>query len=146
MKLYFAYGANLNHEGMRLRCPQAQPIRPLYLRNYRLAFSGVATIQPSLGDQVAGALWAITDECEQSLDIFEGYPTMYRKEIIEVDGQPVMFYRMNSEEPWPPSTGYLEIIAQGYRDFGLPLADLEQAVAATWQACDQKNIYDIVAH
>jgi gamma-glutamylcyclotransferase (GGCT)/AIG2-like uncharacterized protein YtfP len=128
MKLYFAYGANLSHQGMRWRCPAAVAVMPFYLKDYRLAFSGVATIQPALGQQVAGALWAITEECERALDVFEGFPTMYRKETIRVDGMEVMFYRMNSEDPWEPSDSYLAIITEGYRDFGLPLEDLEQAV------------------
>ena len=137
MKLYFAYGANLNQQGMRWRCPDAVAVMPFYLKDYRLAFSGVATIQPAPGQQVAGALWAITEECEQALDVFEGYPTMYRKETIRVDGMDIMFYRMNSEEPWEPSDSYLAIIAEGYGDFGLPLEDLEQAVLVNQLESDE---------
>lgn len=137
MKLYFAYGANLNHAGMRLRCPGARPLAPFYLRDYRLTFSGVASIQPARGQEVPGALWAITPECEQALDRFEGYPYMYRKEYFDWDDYTVMFYRMNSELPGEPASSYLETIAQGYHDFGLPLEMLEQAVLTTQQEVEQ---------
>lgn len=139
MKLYFAYGANLNMQGMAYRCPQAVAIQPFYLEDYRLAFSGVATIQPRSGHRVAGALWAITEECERSLDVFEGFPSMYRKETITVDGMEIMFYVMNSDQPWEPSIGYLMTIAQGYQDFGLPIEDLRAAVATTQE--EQDDLY-----
>ena len=138
MKLYFAYGANLNMSGMAHRCPQAVAVQPFYLEDYRLAFSGVATIQPRPGHRVAGALWAITEECEKRLDVFEGFPTMYRKEVLEVDGMEIMFYVMNSDQPWEPDVGYLMTIAQGYQDFGLPIQDLREAVATT-----QEEQYDL---
>lgn len=131
MKLYFAYGANLNIENMRYRCPDAVPVQPLRLAGWRLAFSGVATIQPCAQSHVNGALWAISDRDEMALDVFEGWPTLYRKEIIRVDGMDVMVYVMNSDQPWPPSSGYLETIARGYRDWGLDLACLDRAVATT---------------
>ena len=82
MKLYFAYGANLNIENMAQRCPSAVAIEPFYLHDYRLMFSGVATIEPALNARVPGALWAITEACEKSLDVFEGYPWLYRKQDI----------------------------------------------------------------
>jgi gamma-glutamylcyclotransferase len=132
-KLYFAYGANLNHAAMRDRCPAAVPIQPFYLKDYRLIFSGVATVQPCAGALVAGGLWSITETCEQSLDRFEGYPMLYRKCTVEHEGQDIMFYVMNYDDPCEPDVRYLNAIAQGYQDFGLPLVDLGQAVITTRQ-------------
>ena len=131
MKLYFAYGANLNIENMAQRCPSAVAIEPFYLHDYRLMFSGVATIEPAPESRVPGALWAITEACEQSLDVFEGYPWLYRKQEIMVDGMPVMFYVMNSAAPSEPGKSYLDTIARGYEDFGLDLDDLRAAVTNT---------------
>jgi gamma-glutamylcyclotransferase (GGCT)/AIG2-like uncharacterized protein YtfP len=131
MKLYFAYGANLNIENMAHRCPSAVAIEPFYLHDYRLMFSGVATIEHAPESRVPGALWAITEACEQSLDVFEGYPWLYRKQEITVDGMPVMFYVMNSAVPAEPGKSYLDTIAQGYEDFGLCLDDLWAAVTNT---------------
>ena len=136
MKLYFAYGANLNIANMAQRCPSAVAIQPYYLDHYRLMFSGVATIEPEEGARVPGALWAITEACEQSLDVFEGYPWLYRKQEIMMDGMPVMFYVMNSAAPSEPGASYLETIAQGYEDFGLGLDDLWAAVQCTKEMQD----------
>lgn len=131
MKLYFAYGANLNKSNMSLRCPDAVQVQPWYLQDYRLSFSGVATIQPRLHSRVPGALWAISEQDEAALDVFEGYPTLYRKEIIGQDGLEFMVYVMNSDEPWEPSVSYLSTIAEGYGDWSLPLEDLWASVRQT---------------
>lgn len=136
MTLYFAYGANLNRDSMRLRCPAANPVSSYHLPDWRLTFSGVATIQPSPGNRVPGAIWAITDECEKSLDSFEGYPTLYRKEYLDIQGHKVMFYRMNQETPWEPSSSYVDTIARGYVDWNLSLADLESAIINTLEEVD----------
>ena len=134
MKLYFAYGANLNIANMRLRCADAVAIQPLHLEGYRLAFSGVATIVPDDNNRVPGALWAISDQDEIALDQFEGYPTLYRKETVTQDGLEFMVYVMNANTPWEPGRSYLDTIAQGYHDWGLAQEDLDLAVQRTlWE-------------
>lgn len=136
MKLYFAYGANLNKDSMKYRCPDAVEVMPFYLKDWRLSFSGVATILPSPGEQVPGALWAITEACEKSLDRFESYPTLYRKEQIQADGMEFMAYAMNHDEPWQPDINYLMTIAEGYENWSLPLEDLWSAVRTTQMETD----------
>ena len=131
MKLYFAYGANLNHAGMQSRCPNSVKVNSFYLDDWQLTFSGVASIFPKPGSQVAGALWKITDQCEESLDQFEGHPWLYRKEIIHCDGLEFMAYIMNFVEPQLPSSGYLSTIEQGYNDWNLDLSYLDSAVEIT---------------
>jgi gamma-glutamylcyclotransferase len=133
MKLYFAYGANLNIESMRWRCPDAVAVRSFYLQGWRLAFSGVATIQPDVSGTVAGALWAISDQDEQALDVFEGWPTLYCKQIISSEGLEFMVYRMNNDPAGLPSVPYIETIAQGYRDWDLDPDCLVSAVKRTQQ-------------
>ena len=139
MKLYFAYGANLNIANMAQRCPGAVAIQPWHLDDYRLMFSGVATIKPELNARVPGALWAITEACEKSLDVFEGHPWLYRKQEIIIDGMPIMFYVMNTVIPEEPGMSYLETIAQGYEDFGLDLDDLWAAVQHTKEIQDDMH-------
>lgn len=135
MKLYFAYGANLNLDGMKRRCPQAKPVKKFVLQNYQLAFSGVATIQPKPGAHVHGALWLLTKDCEDNLDIFEGYPSLYRKEYLEQNGTYFMAYIMNRDTPQKPSQYYLDTIAEGYREWNLPVSNLLNRANAT------KDIY-----
>ena len=148
-RLYFAYGSNINLEQMAVRCPAAQVVGPAVLDGYELLFrgnrrgAGVATIEPLPGSQVHGLLWKLTPECEQSLDVYEGYPRLYEKEDITVrtgDGQDVavMAYIMTGElwrDPAIPSPAYYGGILEGYRQNGLPVPELEAAL---------KNVHDEV--
>jgi gamma-glutamylcyclotransferase (GGCT)/AIG2-like uncharacterized protein YtfP len=129
---YFAYGANLNRASMRRRCPNAVALKSLYLRDWQLAFSGVATVLPAKGHSVPGALWQITDECEASLDHFEGFPDLYRKHYLKQDGHSIMFYVMNTDSVSPPASSYLSTIREGYNDWWLPTTALEQAVQESY--------------
>jgi gamma-glutamylcyclotransferase (GGCT)/AIG2-like uncharacterized protein YtfP len=135
MKLYFAYGANLNLEGMRFRCPSAHPVSAFSLQDYQLAFSGVATIQPCPGATVPGALWEITEECEDNLDVFEGFPFLYSKIYLTQGNQEFMAYVMNDDPPAGPSRSYFNTIREGYRDWNLPIAELERARDLTLLEC-----------
>ena len=127
---YYAYGANLNIEIMNYRCPRAKRIINLTLPNHKLVFKGVADIETSYGDNVEGVLWDISDEWERSLDIFEGFPHLYRKEYftIKADGAiardygnviDVMVYKMNRDGYGQPSDMYLETIRNCYEANGL---------------------------
>ncbi len=88
--LYFAYGSNINLDQMAQRCPNAEPLGVVVLNGYELQFrgnsrgAGVATIAPKRGGKVYGLLWNITEKCEASLDIYEGYPRLYTKKQVSV--------------------------------------------------------------
>ena len=143
-KLYFAYGSNINLEQMEYRCPAAKAVGPVILENYELLFrgntrgNGVATIAPREGSKVHGLLWWITPACEQSLDFYEGYPRLYEKEMVTVRDSEnrqltVMAYVMTDHELWRfpalPSAAYYHGIQEGYRQNGLPVAELKKALA-----------------
>ena len=128
MKLYFAYGANLSREGMAYRCPDAVPYQKYTLRGWRLDFAHHATIVQHPGRSVEGALWKITDDCERSLDQFEGYPGYYSKRILAQDGREFMVYIMNPPLTGSPGAGYLDTIEQGYRDWNLDFECLDRAI------------------
>lgn len=122
--LYFAYGSNLNIEQMAARCPQAIPVGSAYFPGWRLVFRRVADIERGdPQDMLPVGIWEITEECEASLDIYEGFPKLYRKEIING----MMTYVMNTAGVSPPSTTYFETIRKGYEDFGLDQDHLEEA-------------------
>ena len=128
--LYFAYGANLNLDGMTYRCPGFKPIAPAILPNYRFAFKGVADVEPMHGENVYGALYLLKHKHMKALDRFEGYPNLYIKKqlLIKVlDGlEPDNFtlatvYVMRDREKYAePSTGYLKTILTGCKQWELP--------------------------
>ena len=77
---------------------------------------------------MAGALWSITPDCEISLDAFEGYPVYYRKHTMQQDGIEFMVYVMNEPLAGSPRSGYVDLLAEGYQDWQLPLPALQQAI------------------
>ena len=128
-KLYGAYGSNMNVAQMKLRCPQAVPIGQVELPDWELVFRGVADIQECKKAFVPIAIWEITEECEDSLDHYEGYPWLYTKIYLETDMGQVMLYIMNDRKyQAPPSQGYLQSISSGYEDFGFDTSLLKDPI------------------
>ena len=124
-KLYFAYGSNLNLSQMAQRCPNARQLGSAYFQNWRLVFRGVADIEPTKDNSLLPVgIWEITKECEKSLDIYEGFPHLYRK--ITVNG--MMTYTMNRKDVSVPSLHYFDCILEGYKDFGLDTSHLHDAL------------------
>ena len=140
-KLYFAYGSNTNLDQMRYRCPDAKVIDTVTLPDYELLFrgsdgSGLATIEPKQGSVVHGLLWRITPRCERSLDRYEGFPSLYDKRDVTVRDShgrsiSVMAYVMvggRRLQPARPSGFYYQGILDGYRQTGLPVEALGDAL------------------
>ena len=135
-KKYVAYGSNLNVCQMARRCPNATVFGIGKIRDYQLTCRGVATIVPEKGRFVPVGVWEIDEKDEKSLDIYEGYPSFYRKETIPVEmanGETIdgMVYIMNSGIPHQPSQIYYEVIKQGYHDVGLDTKYLDEALKDT---------------
>ena len=78
--LYFAYGSNLDHEGMARRCPDSGRSGRATLEGWQLTFQGVADIRRRAGARTQGALWRISDRDLERLDTYEGYPSLYGRE------------------------------------------------------------------
>ncbi|MBQ9016120.1 MAG: gamma-glutamylcyclotransferase [Firmicutes bacterium] len=148
-KLYIAYGSNMNIGQMQRRCPTAKVVTNMYLEGHRLRFMGshygaVATIEPSPDDLVPVTIWEICPDDEQSLDAYEGYPRLYRKETMKIKlGKKTfsaMIYIMNSEKMiyGQPSEPYFETIREGYINAGFDPKLLHQAVA---ENCVEVKLY-----
>lgn len=144
-RLYIAYGSNLNLEQMKHRCPTAKVVSAATLQDWRLWFRGsqhgaVATIEREHGFQVPVLLWRIRPQDELALDRYEGWPVLYRKEILwlTVKGKRVraMVYIMNETgHPYgAPSAGYLDTIREGYESAGFDTCMLYDAVSRSKEA------------
>ncbi|MCU7381018.1 gamma-glutamylcyclotransferase [Clostridiales Family XIII bacterium ASD5510] len=126
MKLYIAYGSNLNLEQMGFRCPSARVYAKGLLKDCELVYRGSktnshATIQRRKGHSVPVLIWEIQPFDEERLDIYEGYPRYYHKKyiMIDIDGErkKAMTYIMNeSAQPGRPAPQYVQTIKQGYID------------------------------
>ena len=133
--IYFGYGSNLDMEAMRRRCPNSYPICAATLPGYRLTFSGVLTIENNHpAEHVVGGLFSVAESDIRSLDGYEGFPHLYIKRythaVIAGQREEVFYYVMPEGEfqVSPPSQFYYDICKQGYKDFGLDLAELDAAV------------------
>ncbi len=148
-RLYIAYGSNLNLPQMSMRCPTAQVVGTSEVKDYELLFRGgnrgaVATIEPLPGSSVPVLLWDIKGMDELSLDHYEGYPSFYRKETLEVElnGSKVsaMVYVMNEgHELGSPSDYYLNTIAEGYKTAGFDTEFLDQAVDKSIRLAEEQQ-------
>lgn len=141
----WAFGSNLCVEQMQQRCPDAKVYSALILPNAILRFRGVADVAYLKGAECPGGLWEISERDEAALDRYEGVsadprrPGLYVKKYFEVELRDegdvkarVLYYQMSEIGIMPPSQHYLDVIAQGYRDFGLPMERLERALAHSW--------------
>lgn len=137
-QIYGAYGSNLNVKQMKKQCPTAKAAGTTEINNFVLVFKGfggtaVATLEPLKGSVVPIALWEIQDQDEQYMDRYEGYPDLYRKELVELmmdnQLQKVMIYLMDERYPYgTPSPWYVDVIQEGYRDHGFDERILFDAV------------------
>lgn len=147
-KLYIAYGSNLNLPQMAHRYPSAKVVGASEIKDYALVFRGgrsgaVATIEPCEGSSVPVLLWKITPKDEAALDLYEGFPRFYDKELMELplDGQSVsaMVYVMTpGHRLGYPSDYYYNTIREGYKTAGFDTAVLEQAVDYTEQLMESE--------
>jgi hypothetical protein len=130
----------------RGRCPDSLPVAAYRLDGWRLAFvgkrtsrwgrGGVATIVPSAGSSVPGAIYRLSRADEEALDGFEGIEATdpergsYRKveALFSFHGEPVFSYiataRLGPENQ--PNERYLATLRRGYRHWDLPPAGLER--------------------
>ena len=146
MKLYLAYGSNLNKAQMAVRCPDAVPVGITRIPNHKLVFRrGFLTIEPEEGSTVPVGVWEITDQDEKNLDRYEGFPRFYSKktfpllrnrydeatkEIVEEYADAVVYIMNDGFRIEGPSDGYYQIVRQGYIDFNFKHEDFERLWSA----------------
>ena len=147
--LYIAYGSNLNLPQMAFRCPTAEVAGVSELKDYELLFRGgrrgaVATVEPKEGSFVPVLLWKIRQKDEEALDIYEGYPRLYDKQMmdVELDGRSVsaMVYIMTpGHEFGVPSDYYADVIRQGYESAGFDTEVLDNAIDHAFELTQEQE-------
>lgn len=130
MRLYFAYGSNMNVDQMEYRCPNAIPVGAGRIDDWRVMINqrGVATLKHLPGASAWGAVWEIDEDDERTLDICEGVKTgFYRKVVADVvldNGETVdaLVYVDTRNREGEPRVGYLERCLEGAKEWGIPEA------------------------
>ncbi|MDW8062817.1 MAG: gamma-glutamylcyclotransferase family protein [Candidatus Caldarchaeum sp.] len=128
---YFAYGSNLDQEGMKKRVGSWREIRPAVLKGYRLVFNvyssswrgGVANVVEDPDSSVYGAVYLLEESQLEKLDRYEGVPHLYhrRKVLVDVGGSQVEAYiyvGTNPRQRIIASTEYVALLVKGLRRLG----------------------------
>lgn len=135
---YFAYGSNMNLTQIRSRCSRPVVVAVARLADHQLTFYGhtetwdgaMETVEPTLGHEVWGVIFRLSRLDWERLDEWQGarldgagmyfhFPVM----VTDVDGQEhsVRLYKKDVQgDPREPSREYLEHIARGAAENGLP--------------------------
>lgn len=100
MKLYAAYGSNLDCAAMKRRCPHARVFGTARLAGYALNFrlhpacnpdeqDAYLTIDVDFTSSVPLGIWEVDSSSERLLDDYEAYPALYYKTKLELSVTPL---------------------------------------------------------
>ena len=149
MKYYIAYGSNLSVRQMAARCPEARVAGKAVLPDWKLVFRLHATIEPEKGSMVPVLIWEISDRDEQHLDAYEGWPSYYIKQEIEVmmtdlrgkhprKVTAMVYIMTEGHNVRMPMNGYVDVLAEGYERFGFDKDILRQALLDAKTAAEKE--------
>ena len=130
--LYFAYGSNLNHFQMKRRCKDSVFLKKINLKDFKLTFRNkcrTADIEYKKKSIVPGGLYEISKNDENKLDVYEDFPTLYKKYYFTYYGKKVMTYTMVKKSQFRfPTERYLNVVKQGYKNCKLDNKYLRKAL------------------
>jgi gamma-glutamylcyclotransferase (GGCT)/AIG2-like uncharacterized protein YtfP len=132
--LHFAYGSNMDRQGMQRRCPDAVAIGPARLDHWRyfVMREGYASIAPAPGEVVHGVLWRLSPRDVAAVNAYESIDSgLYQRRMLTVrhDGrnQRALVYVARERRQGRPKPGYHELVVAAARAWELPadyIADL----------------------
>ena len=141
--LYIIYGRNLSKERMHRCCPTAKPMAVATLHDHQLVFQdsahGVhANVIPMKGQEVPVVIWEMPDEDARCMVVdqwveCDGFEKKHMD--IEVDGKTLqaMICVKDPGNYGIPTDRYLQHMAEGYNDFGLPIGILNKAIIHAYE-------------
>ena len=108
---------------MKRRCKDSLFLKKINLKNFRLTFRSkyrAADIEFKKGSLVPGGLYEISKNDEKKLDIYEDFPSLYKKFYFTYYGKKIMTYTMNKKTRFMfPTERYLNVVKKGYKDCNL---------------------------
>ena len=148
--LYIAYGSNMNVQQMAYRCPSSKIICNGKLYGWKLVFNIHADVikTGNTSDIVPVVVWDIADEDWMMLDMYEGYPSYYVKEIVNVilengEEKEAVVYVMAEDKKGicPPYENYFACIETGYIENRIDLKYLYNALDYSYDNITEYNKY-----
>ena len=132
MKYNIAYGRNLDLKRMAERCPHCVLAGKTFLKDWQIAFKQYITLEKCKGAVVPVAVWEIDEKAEEELDLIEEYPSLYRKEYVEIElngkKEKASVYLINDTKPKYPDRKYLKKLLIGYNDFNFDRKFIDEAI------------------
>lgn len=146
---YIAYGSNMNLEQMAHRCPNSKRVCNGELHGWKLVFNVHAdVVKGNKNDIVPVVVWNIAEEDWWMLDRYEGYPSYYVKEIVNVilengKKEKAIVYVMadNRKGICPPASNYFNCIFNGYVDNKIDVNYLFDALDHSYNNKTEYNQY-----
>jgi len=118
---------------MKRRCKDSFYLKKINLKDFRLTFRSkyrAADIERKKNSIVPGGLFEISKSDEKKLDVYEDYPTLYKKYYFYYYGKKVMTYTMVKKTPFKfPTERYLNVVKRGYKDCGLDKKYLQKGLS-----------------
>ncbi len=127
MRLYFAYGSNMDRAHMAKLCPRAEALGAARIDHHRffIAAGGYGSIAPKRGAAVHGVLWRITARDRAALDSYEAVgdglyqpaalPAHHGDKLLRA-----LVYVANDARPGRASARYREAVLAAARQWNLP--------------------------
>ena len=119
---------------MKRRCKDSVFLKKINLSNFKLTFRSkyrAADIENKKNSIIPGALFEISKSDEKKLDVYEDYPTLYKKYYFTHYGKKVMTYTMTKKTLFAyPTERYLNVVKRGYKDCTLDIHILKKALKA----------------
>ncbi len=148
--LYISYGSNMNLSQMDYRCPNSKVVCNGKLKGWRLVFNVHADIikTDDENDFVPVVAWDIANCDWKNLDMYEGYPSYYIKETVNVildngKTEKAIVYVMadNRKGFFRPTKSYFEGIEVGYIENGIDVKYLYDALSYSFSREAEYNQY-----
>jgi gamma-glutamylcyclotransferase (GGCT)/AIG2-like uncharacterized protein YtfP len=124
--IYFAYGANMERDAMRKRCPGARELGTARLSGFRYVIAaGYGSVARAPGRAVFGVLWRLTPRDLAALNIFESLDSgLYRRAMVTVEcgakrARALVYIGRNGGRR-RPMPGYQERLVVAARAWRLP--------------------------
>ena len=118
---------------MKRRCKDSKFLKKINLKDFRLTFRSkyrAADIEFKKNSIVPGGLFEISKSDERKLDVYEDYPSLYKKMYFTYYGKKIMTYTMTKKTKFMfPTERYLNVVKRGYRDCKLSNKFLQKALS-----------------
>ena len=140
----------MNLEQMEYRCPNSYVVCNGKLKGYKLVFNYHADVIKTDNEEdfVPVVVWNVADSDWDGLDMYEGYPSYYVKETVNVildDGknEKAIVYVMadNRKGIYPPAQNYFNGIYKGYIENGIDVEYLREVLEYSFANITEYNKY-----